>query len=225
MGSWLLIISCKVFQIIRIPFFDCPCSFFSPLIASADSCSFFFLSISLSISLSLYLSLFPPFFHLHVIYQVKGISGHQWVCVGCVVCVRVCKSVRGCARVCGGVRECVHGCVRVCVGVGGSAWVCGCVRVCARVCAGMCGCVRVCTGVHRCAQVCAGVREFLLENIVLISADINTYLIRIFNVSLVRNTRAPYIKPYHFGINRLINSRNLTHQLFLWKKSPWPIKL
>merc|ERR1712020_538753 len=33
--------------------------FFSPLIASADSCSFFFLS--------LFLSLFPPFFHLHVI--------------------------------------------------------------------------------------------------------------------------------------------------------------
>ena len=88
---------------------------FSPLIASADSCSFFFLSISLSFSLS-------AIFHLHVIYQVKGIRGHQWVCVGCVrECVWVCKSVQGCARVCRGVRECVHGCARLCVGVGGSA--------------------------------------------------------------------------------------------------------
>ena len=109
----------------------------------------------------------------------------------------------------------VRRCVRVCAGVCGCAQVCAGVLGCVRVCMGVCGCVRVCTGVHRCAQVCAGVREFLLENIVLISADINTYLIRIFNVSLVRNTRAPYIKPYHFGINRLINSRNLTHQLFL----------
>ena len=66
--------------------------------------SFFYLSLFLSLSLSL----FPPFFHLHVIYQVKGISGHQWVCVGCV---RVCKSVRGCARVCGGVHRRAQVCV------------------------------------------------------------------------------------------------------------------
>ena len=111
-------------------------AFFSPLIASADSCSFFFLSF--------YLSLYLPFFDLHVIhliYQVKGISGHQWVCVGCV---RVCVGVPGCARVCAG----VPGCARVCTSV----------RRCARLCAGVhgcsvgvCGCVWVCTIVRGCA--------------------------------------------------------------------------
>ena len=111
--------------------------FFSPLIASADSCSFFFLSIYLSI----YLSLFPPFFDLHVIhliYQVKGISGHQWVCVGCV---GVCAGVLGCAWVCTGVRRgtwvCagVLGCVQVCMGV---RWVGAGVGESVRVCTGMC---------------------------------------------------------------------------------------
>ena len=118
---------------------------FSPLIASADSCSFFFLSI--------YLSFFPPFFDLHVIhliYQVKGISGHQWVCVGCVRvclgvsrCVRVYLGMRGCAQVCGDVPRCVFVCMGVRwvgVGVGESAW--------------------VCTIVHECVRLCAGVRRF-----------------------------------------------------------------
>ena len=84
--------------------------------------------------------MFLPFFDLHVIhliYQVKGISGHQWVCVGCV---RVCVGVPGCARVCAGVPGCawvcagVHKCAQVYPGVCGYAWVFGgCVRVWERV--------------------------------------------------------------------------------------------
>ena len=96
-----------------------------------------------------------------MIYQVKGISGHQWVCVGC-------------AQVCAGVRECVHGCARVCAGVGGSAW----------VCVGVHGCAQVCVDMHGCVWICACVwdefSEFLLENKVPTSADFNTYPIRIF---------------------------------------------
>ena len=110
---------------------------FSPLINSADSCSFFFLSISLSI--------FPPFFDLHVIhliYQVKGISGHQWGCV------RVCAGVNRCARVCTSVHGCT-GCVRVCMGVQWEG-------------AGVGESMRVCGGVHRCAWLCAGVYRFAL---------------------------------------------------------------
>ena len=136
-------------------------------------------------------SIFPPFFDLHVIhliYQVKGISGHQWVCVGCV---RVCVGVLGCARVCAGVRGCaqvcagVSGCVRICMGVW---WVCTGVGESTRACAGVHRCAWVCVIVRRCAQICTGVRmhvwdefsEFLPENRVPTSADFNTYPIRIF---------------------------------------------
>ena len=80
-------------------------------------------------------------------YQVKGISGHQWVCVGCVhVSVGVC----GCARVCTGVHGCVQVCasVRVCAGVDGYVWVCAGVRRCVRVCTG------VCVDMHRYTHVC-----------------------------------------------------------------------
>ena len=118
---------------------------FSPLIASADSCSFFFLSFYLSIYLSISLSIFPPFFDLHVIhliYQVKGISGHQWGCVR--VCAGVCAGVRGCVRVCTSVHGCT-GCVRVCMGVQWEGAVVG-------------ESMRVCGGVHGCAQVCVIVR-------------------------------------------------------------------
>ena len=45
-----------------------------------------------------------------MIYQVKGISGHQWECVGCV---RVCAGVHWCVQVCAG----VPGCARMCMGV------------------------------------------------------------------------------------------------------------
>ena len=76
--------------------------------------------------------MFLPFFELHVIhliYQVKGISRHQWVCVGCV---RVCVGVPGCARVCAGMYR-------------------G-----AQVYLGVRGCAEVCTGVPRCVRVCMG---------------------------------------------------------------------
>ena len=113
---------------------------FSPLIASADSCSFFFLSFSV------------PFFELHVIhliYQVKGIRGHQWVCVGCV---RVCAGVPGCGQVCTG----VHKCARVYPGVCGYAWVCAGVGESTGVCGGVRDCARVCVDLHRGAHLCVG---------------------------------------------------------------------
>ena len=66
-----------------------------------------------------------------MIYQVKGISGHQWVCVGGV---HVSVGVRGCAQVCMGV--CRY--VKVSAGMHGCVW----------VCASVCGCGRVCAGVH-----------------------------------------------------------------------------
>ena len=65
---------------------------FSPLIASADSCSFLFLLSSSSSSL---------FFKMTVISCDLSSSGHQRLCVGCV---RVCAGVCRCARVCVGVR-------------------------------------------------------------------------------------------------------------------------
>ena len=49
-------------------------------------------------------------------YQVKGISGHQWVCEGGAsgagVCrvVQVCAGVRRCAQACMGVARCAHVC-------------------------------------------------------------------------------------------------------------------
>ena len=87
-----------------------------------------------------------------MIYQVKGISGHQWVCVGCL---QVCAGERGCVRVCTGVHGvCVCGCARECTGLRGYAQVCACVW--------------------------DEFSEFLLENRVPTSADFNTYPIRIF---------------------------------------------
>ena len=62
-----------------------------------------------------------------MIYQVKGISGHQWVCVECV---RVCASVREYVRGCVQVWEGVHGYARVCAGVHRCVWICmgvGCI--------------------------------------------------------------------------------------------------
>ena len=111
-------------------------NFFSPLIASADSCSFFFLSISLSFRH------FSIYIFIHLIYQVKGISGisgYVWDVCGCV---RVCAGVpRWCAQVCTGVRRCAQ----VCTGVCGYAWV-------------FSGWLRVWKRVHECVQVCTGVR-------------------------------------------------------------------
>ena len=105
------------------------------------------LATPLPLSLSLSLSIFPPFFDLHVIhliYQVKGISGHQWGCVR--VCVGVCR----CVRVCAGVHKCAR-VYRVCAGMHGcSVGGCGC----GREYAGVWGCARVCTGVRDCARVC-----------------------------------------------------------------------
>ena len=43
-------------------------------------------------------------------YQVKGISGHQWVCVGCVRVAQVCAGVLGLAWV----WAVVHGYALVC---------------------------------------------------------------------------------------------------------------
>ena len=149
----------------------------SPLIASADSCSFFFLS-------SFYLSAIFPF-TCNFIWFVKlrasaGISGYVWGVQGCVGCAW------GCAWVCAG--ECW------CVWVWAGVWVCASACKCTEVCIGVCGCGKECMGVHRHALVCTGVcgyaqvcvcvwdefSEFLLENRVSTSADFNTYPIRIF---------------------------------------------
>ena len=86
-----------------------------------------------------------------MIYQVKGISGHQWVCVGCA---RVCADVHGCAWVYAGVRVVTRGCRWVWAGVGRCGRVCACVW--------------------------DEFSEFLPENRVPTSADFNTYPIRIF---------------------------------------------
>ena len=89
---------------------------FSPLIASADSCSFLFLSIYL-------LSVFPLFFHLPCVcgcVQVclrLGVRGFEWVCTGMRECDRVCTCVHGCAWVCMGVHRCVYRFVQKCAGV------------------------------------------------------------------------------------------------------------
>ena len=89
---------------------------FSPLIASADFCSFFFLSIIISL----------PFFQITVISCDLSSYGHQRVCVWYL---RVCAGVCGCALVC----TCVHRCVQVYIHVRGWMWLCihvhGCVQV------------------------------------------------------------------------------------------------
>ena len=98
---------------------------FSPLIASADSCSFFFLS-------SIYLS-FLPFLYLAYLCKISCdllSKWHQWVFVGCLqVCVGGC----GCVRLMPGLCADVRGCTQVCVGV----------CRCAQVCPGMPGCACV----------------------------------------------------------------------------------
>ena len=83
----------------------------SPLIASADSCSFFFL---LLLSSSLFFQIFP--FSCNFIGYVR-------LCVGMHGCAWVSVSVHGCARVFAG----VDGYSRVYAGV------CGCAQVCAGV--------------------------------------------------------------------------------------------
>ena len=57
------------------------------------------------------------------VHGCKGISGHQWVCVGCL---QVCAGERGCVRLCAGMR----GCVWVCPGVHRCAWICMGVPMC-----------------------------------------------------------------------------------------------
>ena len=131
-------------------------SIFSPLIASADSCSFFFLCSSAFFVFGIFTCSFMWFIKLRA----------------CVGCVRVCMGVWGYAQVCMGVRghvrvcSCEHRCVQMCLSL------CSCVQVCARVC----GCVHVCVCVQR------EFSEFLLENRVLISVDFYTHPIRIFRL-------------------------------------------
>ena len=50
-----------------------------------------------------------------------------------------------------------------------------------------------------------------------------SHLMAVYSANEIRTflSWAPCLKAYHFaGINRLIKGRKLTHQLFLWKKSP-----
>ena len=105
---------------------------FSPLIASADICSFFFLSIYHHLS-----PLFSNYCNFMWFIKLRASAGMCGVCAhgrGCV-CVRVCIGVSMC--------------VQVYIHVRGWVWVGGC--LCARVCA-------VCAGVHGCvwkfAEVC-----------------------------------------------------------------------
>ena len=77
---------------------------FSPLIASADSCSFFFLSLFLS-------AIFPFTCNFMWFIKLRASVGMCWVCAG------VCKW----AQVCAG----MHGCARVCVNMHGRAPMCG----------------------------------------------------------------------------------------------------
>ena len=86
---------------------------FSPLIGSADSCSFF---------LAIF---FLPFFQFTIFTFdfMWIIKLRAWA--GLHVCAQVCMGMRWCARVCAGVRGCawvyvgVHGCTLVWVGVRG----------------------------------------------------------------------------------------------------------
>ena len=120
--------------------------FFSPLIASANSCSFFFLS-SIYLSAFFVLGLFMYNFTWFIKLMVSaGICG---VCAGMPGCVQVCAFVRRCAQVCAGLM------LSLCVGER----------------PGIHGCV------HDCSWVYSGL---LLENIVLASADFDTYAIRLF---------------------------------------------
>ena len=105
--------------------------FFSPLMLSADSCSFLFLSF-------FFLS---AFFVFGLIIYDWSVQTHLlllllWV----LLLLRVCAGLRGCAQVC----------VCVCAGM------CGYARVCVGMRRGA-QCGRVCIGVHKCALVCAGV--------------------------------------------------------------------
>ena len=78
---------------------------FSPLIASADSCSFFFLSSSSSYAffvLGLFICSFISFIKLRA---YVGMFKCAWVCAGVHRCARVCMGVRGCVHVCTGVRK------------------------------------------------------------------------------------------------------------------------
>ena len=163
---------------------------FSPLNASADSCSFLFL-------LSIYLSSFSLFVfglitmidHFKLIQIFPFTCNFMWF-----IKLRASVGMFGvCAWVGAGVRMCVRGYAWVCVGKRECAWVCPGVCGCGRVCVGICWYARVyagvCTGVHWCVRGYAWVyacvwdefSEYLLENRVPTSVDFNTYPIRIFN--------------------------------------------
>ena len=160
--------------------------------ASADSCSFLFLSLFLCFFVSLclfciwpiYIYLFP--FTCNFMWFIKlrasaGISGYVW---GVCICAWVCAGVHGCVWVCAGVHRCaqvctgVRGYARVWTGMHGYVWVCAGVRRRVRVCTGVRWCVRRYAWVYTC--VWDEFSEFLLENRVPTSADFNTYPIRIF---------------------------------------------
>ena len=113
-----------------------PQAIFSPLIASADSCSFLFLS-------SIY-HLSSPFFQITVFtcnfmwfIKLRASAGMCGICMGVCWCVWVCAGVLGCAQVCSGVRGC--------------AWSCTGARKGTYMYVGVIGWVGVvCTGVHGC---------------------------------------------------------------------------
>ena len=70
-------------------------AFFSPLIASADSCSFFFLSIYLLAFFVLGLFMYNFMWFI----KLRAWAGMCWVCMG-VQCTWVCARVRGCLHGC-----------------------------------------------------------------------------------------------------------------------------
>ena len=163
---------------------------FCPLITSADSCSFLFLSIyHLSSS---------PFFSNYCNFMWFIICG----------CERVWAVVRGCTRVCTGVRMCVQvymwcGCVWVYIHVRGWVWVGACVRRCVRyVQAGVHGCVWKSAEVRGCLRVCVldEFSEYLLGTRVNTSADFNTYPIRIFFLPI--STIYPLI-PWFISVSKM----------------------
>ena len=135
-----------------------PQAIFSPLIASADSCSFLFPPVSSSSS-SCIISLFSNYCitcNFMWFIKLRTSAGMCGVCTGVCGCALVCAGVCGCVRVCSGVLRCAW----VCTGVHGRAQVCVSGHKCARVYAGVCGSAWVS------ASVCVwdGFSEYLLEN-------------------------------------------------------------
>ena len=103
--------------------------FFSPLIASANSCSFLFLS-------SIYLSAFfvLGLFMYNFMWFIK-LRAWAGMCEGVHRCLQVCLGMHGCVRVCVG----EHWCARICFGMHRCALVCRCVWGYVQVYAGMHG--------------------------------------------------------------------------------------